>query len=171
MRASVWLGLLSVLLCGCTTLGKLTDVVMNPDIQVGSSQTQPSTLGISLLAEPDVNPNEQGEASPIEFQVVWLAEDSRLLASDFDQVTADLAKALGKNYLDHQDYTLLPGQFKYLPPVPLDEKTRYIGVVARYAEPEQAQWRKVVKVRSRGRAYQLLLDLRRDEVQLLKEEE
>lgn len=48
--------------------------------------------------------------------MVLLAEDSKLLATDYDQVTADVEKALGKNYLDHQDYTLLPGQFKYLPP-------------------------------------------------------
>ena len=128
-------------------------------------------LGLSLLAEPDVNPNESGEAAPIEFQVVLLAEDSKLLATDYDQVTADVEKALGKNYLDHQDYTLLPGQFKYLPPIKLDEKTRYIGVIARYADPDSAEWRKVIKVKSMGRAYQILVHLRLDEVELQKEEE
>lgn len=170
MRSLV--GLLLLLgLCGCTTMGKMADVAMDPDIQVGSHDDQPSTLGFSLLAEPDVNPNEGGEAAPIEFQIVLLAEDSKLLATDYDQVSADLEKALGKNYLDHQDYTLLPNQFKYLPPVPLDEKTRYIGVIARYADPNSAEWRKVIKVRSKGRAYQLLVHLRLDEVEIQKEEE
>lgn len=162
--------LLLLSLAGCSTLGKLTDVLMNPDIQVGPVGEQPSTLAISLVAEPDVNPNDSGDASPIEFQLVTLAEDSRLLATDYDLVTRDLKKALGKNYLDHQDYTLLPGQFKYLPPVKLEEKTRYLGVIAHYASPDRAEWRKVVKLRSTGQTYQVLVHLRPNEVELRTEE-
>ena len=137
---------LLALLSGCTTLGKMAKVAMNPDVQVGSNDHQPSTVGFSLLAEPDVNPNESGDAAPIEFQLVLLAEDSRLLATDYDQITADIEKALAKNYVTHQDYTLLPGQFKYLPPEALDAKVHYVGVVARYADPESAEWRKVITV-------------------------
>lgn len=96
-------------------------------------------MGFSLLAEPNVNPNESGDAAPIEFQLVLLAEDSRLLAADYDQITEDIEKALTKNYVSHQDYTLLPGQFKYLPPEALDAKVHYIGVIARYAAPESAE--------------------------------
>lgn len=171
MMRTLWFVLWLFLLAGCTTLGKITDVVMNPDIQVGSHADQPSTVGLTLLAEPDVNPNESGDAAPIEFQVLMLSEDSRLLASDYDQVTDDVAKALGKNYINHQDYTLLPGQFKYLPPVVLEEGVRYVAVIARYSEPDQAEWRKVVKVNYTGRAYQILVHLRQSDVELQKEEE
>jgi len=160
MMRRFWFFACLMTLAGCTTMGKMADVMMDPDIQVGSNDEQPSTLGFSLLAERDVNPNESGEAAPIEFQVVLLAEDSKLLATDYDQVTADVEKALGKNYLDHQEYTLLPGQYKYLPPIKLDEETRYIGVIARYADPDHAQWRKVIKVKSMGQAYQILVHLR-----------
>ncbi|MEH4989266.1 type VI secretion system lipoprotein TssJ [Enterobacter asburiae] len=158
--------LLSLSLGGCTTMGKMVKVAANPDIQVGSDGSQPSTVSFSLVGEAEMNPGESGDASPVEFQIVMLAEDSRLLASDYDQVTADLPKALAKNYLDHQDYTLLPGQFKYLPAVELDNKTRYIGVIAHYADPDSAQWRKVIPVKSTGRHYQVLVHLRRDEVDL-----
>ncbi|KFD23008.1 type VI secretion lipoprotein [Yokenella regensburgei ATCC 49455] len=158
--------LLSLSLGGCTTMGKMAKVAANPDIQVGSDDSQPSTVSFSLVGEPEMNPGESGDASPVEFQIVMLAEDSRLLASDYDQVTTDLPKALAKNYLDHQDYTLLPGQFKYLPPAELDKKTRYIGVIAHYADPDSAQWRKVIPVKSTGRHYQVLVHLRMDEVDL-----
>ncbi len=171
MMRRFWFFACLMTLAGCTTMGKMADVMMDPDIQVGSNDEQPSTLGFSLLAERDVNPNESGEAAPIEFQVVLLAEDSKLLATDYDQVTADVEKALGKNYLDHQEYTLLPGQYKYLPPIKLDEETRYIGVIARYADPDHAQWRKVIKVKSMGQAYQILVHLRQSEVELQKEEQ
>lgn len=171
MLRKLWCVVWLLMLFGCTTLGKISDVAMNPDIQVGSNADQPSTVGLSLLAEPDVNPNESGEAVPIEFQVLLLSEDSRLLATDYDQVTEDVVKVLGKNYLDHQDYTLLPGQFKYLPPVKLAEDVRYLGVIARYAQPDEAEWRKVIKVKNTGRSYQILVHLRQDEVELQKEEE
>ncbi|MEI7248085.1 type VI secretion system lipoprotein TssJ [Pectobacterium carotovorum] len=162
---------LMFLLSGCTTLGKMAQVAANPDIQVGSNNHQPSTVGFSLLAEPDVNPNDSGEAAPIEFQLVLLAEDSRLLATDYDQITTDIEKALAKNYLSHQDYTLLPGQFKYLPPEALDEKVHYLGVVARYADSESAEWRKVIKLKNTGQTYQILVHLRRDEVEIKKDQE
>ena len=163
--------LMAFTLSGCTAVGKMWDVAKNPDIQVGSNNDQPSTVAFSMVAEPDMNPNESGDASPVEFQVVMLSEDSRLLATDFDQVSSDIEAALAKNYIDHQDYTLLPGQFKYLPPVKLDEKTRYIGVIARYADPDSAEWRKVIKVKNTGQAYQILVHLRLDEVDLQQEEE
>ncbi|KFW98097.1 type VI secretion system lipoprotein TssJ [Pectobacterium versatile] len=162
---------LMFLLSGCTTLGKMAQVAANPDIQVGSNNHQPSTVGFSLLAEPDVNPNDSGEAAPIEFQLVLLAEDSRLLATDYDQITTDIEKALAKNYLSHQDYTLLPGQFKYLSPEALDEKVHYLGVVARYADSESAEWRKVIKLKNTGQTYQILVHLRRDEVEIKKDQE
>ncbi|MFC3395155.1 type VI secretion system lipoprotein TssJ [Brenneria rubrifaciens] len=171
MRRALCMCSLIFLLSGCTTLGKMAKVAANPAIQVGSNESQPSTVGFSLLAEPDVNPNESGEAAPVEFQLVMLAEDSRLLATDYDQVTTDIEKALAKNYVDHQDYTLLPGQFKYLPPEKLDEKVRYVGVIARYADPESAQWRKVIKLKNTGQTYQVLVHLRRDEVEIKKDQE
>lgn len=163
--------LLVLTLGGCTTMGKMAKVAANPDIQVGSRDDQPSTVSFSLVGEKDMNPNESGDASPVEFQIVMLAEDSRLLASDYDQITADLPKALAKNYLDHQDYTLLPGQFKYLPAAELDKKTRYIGVVARYADPDSTEWRKVIPVNSTGRHYQVLVHLRMNEVDLQQQTE
>lgn len=162
---------LLALLSGCTTLGKMAQVAANPGIQVGSNASQPSTVGFSLLAESDVNPNESGDAAPIEFQVLLLAEDSRLLSADYDQITADIEKTLAKNYVSHQDYTLSPGQFKYLPPEPLDAKVHYIGVVARYADSESAEWRKVIKLKNTGRSYQVLVHLRRDEVDVKRDQE
>ncbi|HAT1682906.1 TPA: type VI secretion system lipoprotein TssJ [Klebsiella oxytoca] len=163
--------LVTAALSGCTAMGKMWDVAKNPDIQVGSNNDQPSTVSFSLVAEPDMNPNDSGDASPLEFQIVMLSEDSRLLAADFDEVSNDLKGALAKNYVDHQDYTLLPGQFKYLPPVKLAEKTRYIGVIAHYSDPDSTEWRKVMKVKNTGQTYQVLVNLRLDEIVLQQEEE
>lgn len=56
------------------------------------------------------------------------------------------------------------GQFKFIDPIKLDEDTRYIGVMAFFADPEQSDWKKVVKVKTLGREYHLLVLLNHNEV-------
>lgn len=166
---------LALLLSGCgawKATKKVGEVLMDPDVQIGPAAEQPSTVRLVMLAEPDINPNELGEAAPAEIVVIYLSEDSKLLAADYDQLTDDsLEKTLGKNYIDHQQYTLLPNQYKVLPPVKLEEKNRYIGVIARMANTENSEWKKVIKVKSIGQHYQILIHLRTQDIELRREEE
>ncbi|MCS2154617.1 type VI secretion system lipoprotein TssJ [Scandinavium goeteborgense] len=166
---------LAFLLTGCSAwkaTKKVGEVIMDPDVPVGVPAEQPSTVRMVLLAEPDTNPNTEGEATPVEFAVIYLSEDSKLLAADHDQLTPDtLEKTLGKNYLDHQEYTLLADQYKALAPITLEEKTRYIGVVAWFADAEHSEWKKTIKIKSIGQHYQILIHLRANEIELRKEEE
>jgi type VI secretion system protein VasD len=166
---------LALVLSGCgvwKATKKVGEVILDPDIQVGKAADQPSTARLILLAEPDINPNELGEATPTEIVVIYLSEDSKLLAADYDQLSADLLeKTLGKNYIDHQEYTLLPGQFKPLPPIKLEEDDRYIGVIARFADAENSEWKKIIKVKGTGINYPILIHLRNHTIDLRKEEE
>lgn len=166
---------LVLLLSGCgawKATKKIGEVIMDPDTPVGQPSDQPSTIGLILLAEPDINPNEDGDATPTQIAVVYLSEDSKLLAADFDQLTPEtLEKTLGKNYVDHQEYTLLPDQYKALPPVKLDDNDRYVGVVAWYADANRSEWKKTIKVKSTGQHYQVLIHLRANNIELRKEEE
>lgn len=78
---------------------------------------------MTLLTEPDANINADGEAAAVDVQLVYLSDDSKFQAADYDQLsTTALPEALGKNYVDHQDFSLLPDTIKTLPPVKLDEK-------------------------------------------------
>lgn len=166
--------LITLLLSSCTVSKKVGQVLMDPDIQVGSLAEQPSTVRITLLAEPDINKNESDEATPVNLQVIYLSEDSKLLATDFDQLNeedSDLEKILGKNYIDHQDYTLLPGQFKPLELIKLEEDNQYIGVVVYYADENISQWKKVIKIKGVGHGYHLLIHVRDNDVELQKEED
>lgn len=166
--------LAAMLLNGCVVGKKVGKVLMNPDIQVGSLADQPSVVRITLLAEPDINKNESDEATPVNLQVIYLKEDSRLLATDFDQLNdeeSDLAKILGKNYIDHQDYTLLPSQYKPLDPIRLEEDNKYIGVVVYYADENITEWKKVIKAKGMGHVYHLLIHVRARDVELQQEED
>ncbi|MEI6859659.1 MAG: type VI secretion system lipoprotein TssJ [Shewanella sp.] len=130
----------------------------------------PSILTYSIHALDDVNPNLEGKATPLAFQVFELEDDSKLLDVDYDSLIEDYEDALGTNYVDHSDYTLLPGQFKFIEPKAIDEDTRYIGVVAQYGNPDISQWKKVIKIKSTGREFHILILLKEQEVILNKVE-
>ncbi|KAA1334839.1 type VI secretion system lipoprotein TssJ, partial [Escherichia coli] len=80
--------LLSVMLLnGCSSAWNATkkvgQVIWDPSTPVGQPDEQASVANITLLAEPDINPNESGEAAPVEMNLVYLSEDSRFLAADY----------------------------------------------------------------------------------------
>ncbi|MCE8017134.1 type VI secretion system lipoprotein TssJ [Halomonas sp. MCCC 1A17488] len=166
--------LLALVLSGCASTreaaGKTWQVMRDPSIPVGYPEDRPSRVDLAMLAAYDVNPNLEGDGTPLRFQVLQLKDDSMLMAADHHQLRDDLEGALGTNYLTHDDFTLLPGQWKFYEPFEVDEQARYIGVIAFYSDPEQAQWKKVVKVSARGEDYHLLVHLRADEAELRKED-
>jgi type VI secretion system protein VasD len=47
--------LMSVVLTGCETAKKISQVIRNPDIQVGKLMDQSTELTVTLLTEPDSN--------------------------------------------------------------------------------------------------------------------
>lgn len=171
MNRAVWTLLALVLvLTGCSTpykaVTKTARVLWDPDIPVGYPEERPSQVDLAMVAEPDVNPNLSLAPAPIIFQVIELRDNSLLMAGDFEQLTKDLEEALGRNYIRHDDYSLVPGQFRFVEPFEISPETRYIGVIAFYAFPNLSQWKKVVKVAPVGNRYHLLINLRQREVQL-----
>lgn len=173
MNYRKWILLCVVLgLAGCSTpynaVTKTAKVLWNPDIPVGEPEDLPSTMDLTILAEPDVNPNEAMQPTPINFQVIEMEDSSRIMAADFDQLLTELEDSLGNNYIDHSDYAMLPGQYKYIESAELDSDTRYVGVIAFYAYPNQSQWKKVVKVDSIGGRYHILINLRERDVVMQK---
>ncbi|SHF36879.1 type VI secretion system protein VasD [Modicisalibacter ilicicola DSM 19980] len=172
MRLLVPLALI-LLLNGCSApfqaIGKSAQVIWDPSLPVGHPENRPSRVDLSMVAERDVNPNYRGIGTPLMFQILQLKDDSMLMAADFPELKRDLEETLGTNYLVHDDFTLLPGQFKFYAPFEIDEDTRYMGVIALYADPNRAQWKKVVRVDATGNDYHLLVHLREHEVELRKE--
>jgi len=165
----------ALMLAGCSTpynaVTKTAKVLWDPDIPVGYPDELPSRVDLTMLAEPGVNPNQSLAPTPIAFQVIELRDSSLLMAGDFDQLLNNLEDSLGQNYVDHSDYSLVPGQFRFVEPFEISEDTRYIGVIAFYAYPNLSQWKKVVKVDPIGGRYHLLVNLREREVQLRRSDE
>ncbi|EFZ0030883.1 type VI secretion system lipoprotein TssJ [Shigella boydii] len=164
--------LMCVILTGCETAKKISEVIKNPDIQVGSLKEQPSEITVTLLTEPDTNTNAEGESAAVDVQLVYLTDDSKLLAADYDQIASTpLPDVLGKNYIDHQDFNLLPDTIKTLPPVKLDEKTQFIGVVAYFSDDQATEWKQIETVEGTGHHYRLLVHVRQSSIEMKKEDE
>lgn len=150
---------------------KIGQVIGNPNIQVGDLKSQPSEVTVTLLTEPDTNLNADDEAAPVDVQLIYLTDDSKLQAADYDQVASTpLPDVLGKNYIDHQDFSLLPDTIKTLPPVKLDEKTQFIGVVAYFSDDQTSEWRQIVPVEGTGHSYCLLIHVRQRSIEMKKED-
>ncbi|HEX4504027.1 MAG TPA: type VI secretion system lipoprotein TssJ [Scandinavium sp.] len=159
-------------LTGCETAKKLGQVISNPDVQVGKPAEQPSDIVVTLLTEPESNANAEGEPAPIDVQLIYLSDDSKLQAADYDQIaTTPLPDALGKNYIDHQDFTLLPDTVKTLPSANMDEKTQFIGVVAYFSDDQTSQWKSIEPVEGTGHHYSLLVHVRQSSIEMKKEEQ
>lgn len=177
VKKRAWLSalvlVLVALLAGCSTTAdvasKTYQVWSDPSTPVGPLEDRPSKVDLSMLATENVNPYLGGEGTPLRFQILQLKDDSMLMAADRQQLFSDLEDALGTNYLAHDDFTLLPGQFKFYEPFEMEENTRYIGIIAFYASPNRAQWKKVVRVDDTGRDYHLLVHLLAHEAKLRKE--
>ncbi|TBM09973.1 type VI secretion system lipoprotein TssJ [Hafnia paralvei] len=170
-RTWVVIVLFSLTLTGCETAKKLGQVIKNPDIQVGKLAEQPSEVTVTLLTEPDTNANADGEAAAVDVQLIYMSDDSKLQAADYDTVASTpLPDVLGKNYIDHQDFNLLPDTMKTLPPVKLDGKTQFIGVVAYFSDDQATEWKQIEPMEGTGHNYRLLVHVRQGSIEMKKED-
>lgn len=163
--------MLILMLGGCTMTKKIGQVIADPGIQVGDLKQQVSDVTITLLTEPDSNLNGEGDPAPVDVQLVFLSDDSKFQAADYDLLASTpLPEALGKNYLDHQDFTLLPDTLKTLPDVKLDAKTQFIGIVAYFSDDQTSEWKQIVPVEGTGHHYRLLVHVRQNSIEMKTED-
>ena len=89
-------------------------------------EDRPTSVTYSMVATNTINLNVSGQATPLEYQVFELQDDSMFLSADFDQLTTDAKAALKSSYISHRDYVLIPGQFKFVESFELDKDTFYL---------------------------------------------
>lgn len=161
IRLCIYL-LLVILITGCSSAKNIFTPIVPAD--------QITKVSFSLVADDDVNPDFFGMASPIEVQVFELVDDSMLMSADFDEINTDYESALKTNFIKSYDYVMTPGQFKFIDDFEINEETHYIGVIAKFSNPNLSEWKKAVKILNRGRIYHLLMFFNDYEVKLDKVE-
>ena len=174
MRALIRI-LLIVLMTGslsnCEAAGKIAEVIIDPDIQVGDDGDQPTEIALHAYAAEEVNKNFEGEPAPIVVKVFALSSDHRFFSYDFFSLTEYTEDTLGVTLLEELDENMLePDSYKILGPYELPKRTKRIAVIAEYLDIESATWRTSIKVEDMGADDRLLLLLLDEEARLIKEE-
>ncbi|AYN16120.1 type VI secretion system-associated lipoprotein [Pseudomonas monteilii] len=123
----------------------------------------------TVMPETPDQPQQQSPAS-IAFKVLQLRDDSLLLDATYEQVEKDLEKALGTTLIRVDDYRLVPGHFKFIEPEEINERTRYIAVVARLDAP-QSKWKDAIRIKPRGYNHTVHIYFENNSVELRKDSE
>ena len=139
------------------------ELQMSPltDVLLGDYDAQ----GVDLSTPLDHSASQQ-IATPIAFKVLQLSDDSLLINATLHALHHDLEKTLGSTYVSADDYLLQPGQFKFVDLRPLDERSRFIAVIANYHSADIAQWKQLLRVEPKGRQYAVLVQLGNSQVDL-----
>ncbi|WP_322088397.1 type VI secretion system lipoprotein TssJ [Burkholderia sp. BCC1999] len=121
------------------------------------------------LAPKSPAPALSTAATPVAFQVLQLKDDSMLENADLDLVSQNPRKALGSTFIAADDYTLAPGQFKFIEFSPIEDKARYVAVVAAFHDVNAPRRYDVFRLEPRGRKYALLVALQDTRVTITDE--
>ncbi len=95
--------------------------------------------GVIETAE-DLNPNYEGEPSPVVVRLYQLRTIGAFQSADFFSLIDDEASALGEDLIAREEIELRPGERIELNR-DFDPRARYIGVVAAFRDLEKARWR------------------------------
>ena len=93
-----------------------------------------------IEAVEDLNPNKEGESSPVVMRIYQLKTIGAFQSADFFALMDDEARAIGEDLIAREELELRPGQSiemrrNFGPAV------RYIGVVVAFRDLEKARWR------------------------------
>jgi len=168
-----------MLLVSCGTIKdvvmKTVKVVSDPSIKVGENKDQATKVSLSINASNNININlysedsDESKSTPLEFKVIQLKDNSLFQGIDFDSLSKSLKKALGTTYLNHDDYVIEPGQFKYVDFEDVDVKAKYIAVIGFYNDIDNSTWKAITKIKPTGNEYSILLQFYDNKMEIKKE--
>jgi type VI secretion system protein VasD len=115
-------------------------------IGCGGADVPPLTrIEGNLVASPNLNPNPQGEPSPLVVRLYELKAETAFANAGFFQLYDDDSAALGGDLQDRLDFVLRPGETVSFTRN-LKPDTRFLGVLAAYQDIDRATWRTLVPV-------------------------
>lgn len=111
----------------------------------GADAPPPTRIEANLVASEDVNPNLQGEPSPLVVRLYELKAETAFANAGFFQLYDDASTVLGGDLQDRSDFVLRPGETVSFTRN-LNPETRFLGVVAAYQDLDKATWRTLMPV-------------------------
>lgn len=100
---------------------------------------------LTFFASPDLNPDDDGRASPIAVKVYQLTARTTFDNLDFDAAFSNADVVLSDELIVQSDLVLQPGGRQSLE-IELDAETRFVAVTAAYRHIDRARWKLVLPV-------------------------
>ncbi|WP_233837990.1 type VI secretion system lipoprotein TssJ [Paraburkholderia sp. ZP32-5] len=139
-RFATWLRIASWLVLSGVGIG-LTACSSTP-VPVFKEQTN---LRLRIAASENVNPNEWGNAAPIQVRVYELKSATAFESADFFTLQSEDKKVLGDDALVVDEFILRPGEQRDVMRKS-NPATTVIGVLAGYRELGKSVWRAVYRL-------------------------
>lgn len=130
MRHVMLAAALSLLLSGCSYF---------------TDEIQPQ-LTVELTTQNNINPNVNGEASPLELRIYQLSDNDAFDQATFLQLYSDDQSALKSGLISTRHLqSILPGESR-TENFPLSLETKYIAVLGAFANYREAKSKAIYKV-------------------------
>ena len=162
-RAVLLLGMVMPALSGCLAdaASGVTSAVIDKLFETG-----PATIEANIVAAEDLNPDYDGQASPLVVRMYELKSPTAFNnASFFALYDSDVAE-LGDDLKGKEEIELRPGDKLELERE-LQPETRFVGFIAGYRDIENAAWRAVTEV-PEGETTDLKIDFGRLAVKIVE---
>lgn len=111
----------------------------------GGPSTKTTPLHFNIKADDLINPNRDGDASPVVVRIYELKNNTTFEQLDFFDLLDNDQQKLGQDLIAKRELELKPNdeiQFDRDTPI----ETRFIGVIVGFREIETAKWRTVTVV-------------------------
>lgn len=104
---------------------------------------------ITLVTQPDINPDASGRPSPVPVRVYLLKSADKLARADYFQIIDHERDVLGSDLIRREDVVMRPGE-SHVVVLEGQREEAAIGVVVGYRNIERASWRVISPIPNSG---------------------
>ena len=123
----------------------------------GSGVPKPTPVGLLVNADAGINPNEEGEPSPVVVQVFELKDNNAFNRADYFDFVDNLDKTLGADLIATREYELTPGKSEIYDR-DISGDALYLGVIAGFRNIKSAKWRDSIQL-NKGKKNSFIINL------------
>lgn len=105
---------------------------------------KPVVTKLEIFAASDINPDPQGQPSPVVLRLFQLRTDAEFSGAQYFQLYDKEKETVGAALISRDEFFLQPGSH-VLQELPVSPEARFFGVLAGYRD-SAAQWRSVTPV-------------------------
>lgn len=119
----------------------------------------------TYFANAQVNPNIMNKPAPLVVTMYQLKTDSIIKNTDFISLYTDPKAALESSIISREQIEIKPNQ-QIETTQDLDPDTRYLAIIAAYRDIDNAQWRKLIKVKNNAKSLKLQITFGKKEIDI-----